>query len=291
MKIAVLSDIHGNVPALKAVVADIDEWGPDQVIVDGDIVNRGPCSHTCLEFVLNRREEEGWHILSGNHEEYLLSCAAPDFSTDGPIFEVNRFAYWAYQQLNGDAAQLASLPERYSWWAPDSSEFRVIHASMHNSRDGLYVEQSDEALERRIAPAPAVFVTGHTHQAFLRKVNHTIIANVGSVGAPFDLDWRPSYGRFSWREGMGWNAEIHRIPYDRRLIEQDYVHSGFLKEAGPLAQIMLVELRRARGLIFRWAEKYEKAVIESEISIEDSVKSILLEEDIRPFLGPPGWVL
>ena len=142
----------------------------------------------------------------------------------------------------------------------------------------------------RIAPAPAVFVTGHTHQAFLRQVNHTIIANVGSVGAPFDLDWRPSYGRFSWGKGSGWDAEIRRVPYDRRLIEQDYVRSGFLKEAGPLAQIMLVELRRARGLIFRWAEKYEKAVIEGEISIEDSVKSILLEEDIRPFLGPPGWV-
>ena len=95
---------------------------------------------------------------------------------------------------------------------------------------------------------------------------------------------------FSWNKDSGWAAEIRRVAYDRRLIEEDYVRSGFLDEAGPLAQIMLVELRRARGLIFRWAERYEKAVINEDISLEESVKNILLEEDIRPFLSPPGWV-
>ena len=196
MKIAVLSDIHGNVPALREVVDDLNAWEPDQVIVNGDIVNRGPCSHTVLELILKRQEENGWHILSGNHEKYLLSCADLEFSKGDPSFEINRFAYWSLQQLNGAAAHLADLPEQFSWWAPDGSEFRVIHASMRSDRDGLYAEQSDEALARRIAPAPAVFVTGHTHQAFVRKVNDSLIVNTGSVGAPFDLDWRPSYGRF-----------------------------------------------------------------------------------------------
>ena len=290
MKIAVLSDIHGNVPALRAVVDDINGWEPDQVVVNGDIVNRGPCSSTCLDFVLKRQIEDNWHILSGNHEKYLLFCATPDFITEGPLFELNRFAYWTCQQLNGSIAQLANFPEQFSWWAPDGSEFRVRHASMRSNRDGLYAELSDEAMERRIAPAPAVFVTGHTHQAFMREVNNTLVVNAGSAGAPFDLDWRPSYGRFSWSEQAGWDAEIRRIPYDRSLIEKDYVRSGFLDGAGPLAQLMLVELRRARGLIFRWAEQYEKGVLEGEISMEQSVKNILLEEDVRPFLGPPGWV-
>ena len=240
--------------------------------------------------MLKRQEEDGWHILSGNHEKYLLDCAAPEFSTDGPSFELNRFAYWAYQQLNGAEAQLAGLPEQFAWRAPDGSEIRVTHASMQSDRDGLYVEQSDKALEKRMDPAPAVFVTGHTHQAFMRNVNHSLVVNTGSAGAPFDLDWRPSYGSFTWNEYSGWEAEIQRVPYDRRLIEEDYVRSGFLAEAGPLAQIMLVELRRARGLIFRWAEHYEKAVLDGELSIEESVKNILLEEDVRPYLGPPGWV-
>lgn len=291
MKIAVLSDIHGNVPALRAVVDDIDAWQPDQVIVNGDIVNRGPCSHTCLEMVLDRQENDGWHVLSGNHEKYLLSCASPEYRINGLAFEVNRFAYWAVQQLNGAVAQLAGLPEQFVWWAPDGSEFRVIHASMRGNREGLYAEQSNAELERRIAPAPAVFVAGHTHQAFVRGVNHGLVVNAGSAGAPFDRDWRPSYGRIIWRESTGWRAEIRRVTYDRHLIEEEYVRSGFLQEAGPLAQIMLVELRQARGLMHLWAKRYEKAVLENEISIEESVRNILREEAVQPFLGPPGWVL
>jgi predicted phosphodiesterase len=291
MKIAVLSDIHGNVPALQAVAEDIDAWEPDQVIVNGDIVNRGPCSRSSLDYVLKRQKEDGWQILSGNHEKYLLYCATPEFETKGPIFERNRFAYWTLQQLNGAVAKLATFPEQFSWWAPDGSELRVRHASMRSNRDGLYEELSDEAIERRISPDPAVFVTGHTHQAFMRTVNHTLVVNTGSAGAPFDLDWRPSYGRFIWHEESGWKAEIRRVTYNRELIEEDYVRSGFLDEAGPLAQLMLIELRLARGLIFRWADEYEKAVIKGEISIEESVKNILLEEDVRPYVGPPGWSL
>jgi putative phosphoesterase len=291
MKIAVLSDIHGNYPAMQAVVADVDAWQPDQVIVNGDTVNRGPCSHTCFAYVLQRQKQHGWHLLRGNHEEYLMSCAGLDFNTADPAFEINRFAYWTYHQLNGAVDRLADMAERYEWRAPDGSEFRVVHASMRSNRDGLYMEQTAAQLSKRIDPAPAVFVTGHTHQAFTRQVNGTLVVNTGSAGAPFDLDWRPSYGRFTWKPQGGWQAEIRRVEYDRRLVEKDYVSSGFLREAGPLAQLMLVELRKARGLIFRWATQYEQAIVQGEISVEESVKRLLQEDDVRPYLGPPGWVL
>lgn len=291
MKIVVLSDIHGNLPALQATIDDIDAWGPDQVIVNGDIVNRGPRSDAVLDYLLQREEQDGWRLLRGNHETYLLSFTQPHYTTDNPAFEIERFAYWAYQQLNGSMPHLARMADRYAWTAPDGSELRVVHASMHDNRDGLYREESDQDLMRRMMPPPAVFVTSHTHQAFQRQVDGTLVVNTGSVGAPFDLDWRPSYGRFTWGPRTGWQAAIHRVAYDRALIEADYVQSGFLEEAGPLAQLMLVELRRARGLIFRWASHYEQAVVQGEIDITESVKRILAEDDVRPFLGPPGWVL
>ena len=56
MRIAVLSDIHGNLPALRAVLADIDSWRPDLVILNGDLVNRGPSSLECLEIIAVMRE-------------------------------------------------------------------------------------------------------------------------------------------------------------------------------------------------------------------------------------------
>ena len=67
------------------------------------------------------------------------------------------------------------------------------------------------------------------------------------------------------------------------------MQSGFLDEGGPLAQLMLVELRRARGLIHHWASQYESPVLAGSIGLAESVRLVLGEADIRPFTGAPGW--
>ncbi|RMH01929.1 MAG: metallophosphoesterase [Chloroflexi bacterium] len=291
MKIAVISDIHGNYPALLRVLEDLEQWQPDHVIVAGDVVNRGPRSPECWQLIRQRQISAGWQVIRGNHEDYLLDCAQPDFPLSGPTYEIRQFAYWTYQQLNGATAEFATLPDRVSLYAPDQTELRVCHASMHHNRDGIYAESPDEVLMQQIAPPPAVFVTAHTHKPFVRQAGSSLVVNVGAVGAPFDQDPRASYGRFTWHPQTGWQAEIARVPYDRQQTEQDYVATGFLEEGGPLTQLMLIELRQARGLIFRWASQYEQAVLNEEITLAESVRRILMEEDVRPFLGPPGWVL
>ncbi|MCP4425189.1 MAG: metallophosphoesterase [Chloroflexi bacterium] len=291
MKIAVISDIHGNLPALKTAVAHLAAWQPDQVIVNGDIVNRGPRSRDCLRLVQAKHQSEGWIVLRGNHEEFVTACGQFDYPYDSPQYEIVRFAHCAYRQLNGDTSFLSRLPDQYSWIAPDGSEFRVTHASMRGNRDGLYYNANDEQLRKQIAPPPAIFVTGHTHRPFMRQVDDTLIVNAGSVGSPFDKDTRPSYGQFAWDEKGGWQAEIVRLEYDHSLAEQDFVDTGFLVEAGPLAQLMLIELRKGRGLIYRWSMQYEEAILAGEISVEESVRELLAEEDNRPFLGSPGWVI
>ncbi len=128
------------------------------------------------------------------------------------------------------------------------------------------------------------------HRPMIRRFNDSLVVNVGSVGAPFDGDRRASYGRFDWTPD-GWRAEVVRLCYDFEQTEQDYVESGFLTEGGPLAQLMLVELRRAGGLIYRWATRYQDMVLAGEISMEDSVRELLQDDDLKPFLGPPGWTL
>ncbi|MBP6472896.1 MAG: metallophosphoesterase family protein [Chloroflexi bacterium] len=290
MKIAVLSDIHGNLPALQTATQDIEAWQPDLVVVDGDIVNRGPLSLDCLEFIQTKQRTADWRVVRGNHEDYLLACDRPDAPRSGPEYELWRFAFWAHDQLNGHLAALQTLPNQFSWTAPDGSEFRVVHASMRNNRDGIYADSSDDVLYQQIAPVPGVFVTAHTHRPLIRRFNDSLVVNVGSVGAPFDRDTRASYGRFLWTHD-GWQSEIIRLPYDIAQTERDYVESGFLGEAGPLAQLMLVELRRAGGLIYRWAKRYQDAVLAEEIDLAESVRELLHDEDLRPFLGAPGWTL
>lgn len=291
MKVAIISDIHGNMPALAAVTADLDQWQPDHVIVNGDVVNRGPRSGDCLAFIRQRQQTDGWQMVRGNHEDYVLDCASGELADSGPSYEINRFAYFTYDQLNGRTDALANLPNTVSLTAPDGSELRATHASMRHNRDGIYPKTTADEIRAQIAPAPAVFVTAHTHRPLIRRVDKTLVVNVGAVGSPFDGDRRACYGRFTWITGAGWDVELRRVPYDTEQIERDYVDSGFLVEGGPLAQLMLVELRRAGGLIYRWASRYQDAVTNGDITLAASVRELLRDDDLRPFLGPPGWTL
>lgn len=290
MKVAVLSDIHGNLPALAAVVDHIDAWSPDLVVVGGDIINRGPLSGECLDLLVDRHHRQGWHLLRGNHEEFVLDCGEPDQPLSGPIFEMKKFAHFALAQVVDHIDLLRLMPDIYEKSGPNGQILRIVHASMRSNRDGIYPMSVEEDIRRQIAPAPAVFVTGHTHRPLIRWIDKTLIVNIGSVGSPFDEDRRAGYGQFTWHEDS-WQAEIVRVPYDYMKIEADYVNSGFLEEGGPLAQIMLVELRKGRGLIHRWASRYEEGILKGDLSLEESVRLVLCEDDIRPYTGAPGWVV
>ncbi|MDT8307807.1 MAG: metallophosphoesterase, partial [Anaerolineae bacterium] len=106
MKVAVLSDIHGNLPALEAVAADIVAWAPDVTIVNGDVVNRGPSSLACWRFV---QAQPDWHVVSGNHEMYVLLWADPDWAqaADGPDALYSPSS-WTYAQLGSAVDELAA---------------------------------------------------------------------------------------------------------------------------------------------------------------------------------------
>ncbi|MCA9865214.1 MAG: metallophosphoesterase family protein [Anaerolineales bacterium] len=290
MQVAVISDIHGNLPALEAVIAHVDAWSPDVVVVGGDIINRGPRSGDCLDLLIGRSGTQGWHLLRGNHEEFVLDCGTPDQSLSGPAYQVKQFAHFALSQVSPHLETLRTLPDVFEKPAPDGALLRIVHASMRSNRDGIYPMSIDADIRRQIAPAPAVFITGHTHRPLIRWVDNTLVVNIGSVGASFDGDRRAGYGRFTWQSDH-WAAEIIRVEYDFQRIEDDYVQSGFLENGGPLAQLMLVELRKACGLIHRWASQYEAAVLSNRMTLEESVRLVLGEGDIQPFTGPPGWVI
>lgn len=280
MKLAVLADIHANLPALQAVLEDIDAWHPDAVVVAGDIVNRGPRPLECLRLVQQRERSQGWLSLLGNHEEYVIHQTRPDAPRCGPAFEIFQSSYWTLQQLNGDVAALEALPFTQSLTAPDGSEARIVHASTRGTRDGVFPTTPDEQLRQQMGrPRVPLFVVGHTHWPLVRRLDGTLVVNVGAVGMPFDGDPRASYGQLTWRNGQ-WQAEIVRVPYDRSETERDYVTAGFLDAAGPLAMLMLVELRRARSQLYGWSVAYEKAVLAGELSVAESVRLYLASQEL-----------
>ena len=152
MRIAVLSDIHGNYPALQAVAANIATWQPDHVIVNGDVVNRGARPLECLKFVQEQQRASGWKITRGNHEDFVIRCKHPDAARSGPLFEIQKSAFWTYQRLGSLVRVLGTWPEQVTCIGPDGDEVRFTHASMQGNQESIFIDTSVRELRSKIDP-------------------------------------------------------------------------------------------------------------------------------------------
>ncbi len=274
MKVAVFSDVQGNLPAMEVAVEQILAWGADLVIMDGDLVNRGPSSAACLDLFQTLETERGWLPVNGNHETWILRCAreAPASALEA---EMRRFADWTLAQLGDRAQALAAWPDHLTLHAPgDRSWIHVTHGTMAGNRDGVSVSVSDAALAGKLPPDLALFVTAHTHKPLERSLGNTRILNVGSVGSPFDGDPRGSWAQLEHRGGR-WDTRIIRFAYDRERTQRDFHTSGMLEDGGPLARILFEEWRRAQGLMFQWRQAHESAVLAGERPLQAAVDAFL----------------
>jgi predicted phosphodiesterase len=282
MKIAVLADIHANYRALEAVIDHIERWGPDHVFVAGDIVNRGPRSLCCLEWIEEKRQNESWRVIRGNHEDYVLQRERPDAPQSGPKFEMFKPVHFSHQQLNGHTGLLRSLPEKINLDFGAAGEVRMLHGSMLGNRDGIYPENTDAEIERKITPAPAVFITAHTHRPLVARVNGTLVVNAGSAGLPFDGDTRPAYAQITYQNNR-WQAEIIRLNYDLQAAEQDFQDFGFISGGGPLVELILIELQTGMGQLYQWVAKYNKPIKNGEITVEAATREFLQNPITEPY--------
>ena len=132
----------------------------------------------------------------------------------------------------------------------------------------------DDVLRQQIAPAPQLFIVGHTHQPLVRTIDDTLVVNVGAVGLPFDLDPRACYAQLMWHADR-WTAEIVRVEYDRAQADRDYDETGFSVEAGPIARLIRDELAQARSNLFEWTHAYEAAVVAGQMTMAESVTRFL----------------
>lgn len=277
MKLAILADIHGNLPALLPVLDHIDRWQPDQVVVNGDIINRAPWSKECLDLILHRQKQAGWQLIRGNHEDYVLSNSDPTLPTSGVEFEIRQSSWWTYHSLNGETESLRQMVEGITLQDENGGEVQIWHATGRGNRDSIMPFMTDEELVVKMrAEMPALFITAHTHRPFLRWVGETLLINVGSVGLPFDGNPRAGYAQLEWRDNQ-WFVNLMRLPYNRQETERGFIEKGFLEGGGELARLMFREIQIARSLVHSWDMRYRRAVLNGQISLKASVDAMLRE--------------
>lgn len=274
MKLAILADIHSNLAALETVVDDVRRHRPDAVVVAGDVVNRGPDPAPCVDLLEDLATREGWRLVRGNHEDFVVSEGRPRPERSPWLDQVYQHTTWTARKLRHRLAALADWPDQEEIQAPDGGRVRIVHASMRNNRTGLYDKMTDEELRGLIAPPAPVLCVGHTHRAFVRRVDGCLVVNAGAVGLPFDRDPRASYAMLAWSPA-GWQADIVRVEYDRRRTERAFEESGYAAEGGPMVRLVADELRYARPNLMRWHLDYEEAVAQGLLTVEESVDHLL----------------
>ncbi|QGU32703.1 metallophosphoesterase family protein [Thermochromatium tepidum] len=278
MKVAVFSDVQGNRPAMEEAVARILDWGPELVVMAGDLINRGPSSLACLERFDALRRAHGWLPVNGNHETWVQRCGREP-PRDALEAELRRFADWTYRQIEPRLDALRDWPDHLCFNAgTDDSWVHVTHGTLAGNRHGIGTRATDEELRSVVPTDLALFVTAHTHRPLERMLDGMPILNVGSVGSPFDGDPRGSFALLTF-EHNAWRWEIVRFVYDRRQAERDFDDLGFIEHGGPLARILFEEWKRARPLMALWRSDFEPAVLAGERALQPAVDAFLARLD------------
>jgi putative phosphoesterase len=199
-RLAVLSDIHANAPALRAVIADLRGRDVDAVAYLGDIVFRGPDPAGSIA-LLASLEPVVW--IRGNTDEWYLEDAA-DTEAGGYV------AFGRGLLHRPDRVFLGELPRQAVTRIGETSVL-CVHGSPRSQSENVFPDaELDEVM---VDVTEDVVVCGHTHLPFLGGAGAVVVCNVGSVGMPFDGDPRASYALLS-TSGEGVDIEIVRVPYD-----------------------------------------------------------------------------
>lgn len=273
MKYAVISDIHGNYPALRAVLEDIGNRGITHCLFAGDYCISGPWPDECIRAIMAVPEKT---VIRGNEEKYLENLIGKDPSqwTDGQM----QASYWCYRNIRPDHLDyLLSLPHTADFersgvrvhMAHSSVDFmgtypfytwNSVTVAERNKEAGADPAKilSDMAAERERDPVfleavsgleKGVYIFGHSHiqWSYRDRGQGIYLINPGSCGLPLDgiRDSIP-YTVLEITEAGQVNVEEKRVPFDKAAYAGEFTGTGQFREARVWSSVILREWMLAR---------------------------------------------
>jgi putative phosphoesterase len=213
VRVAIVSDVHGNVRACEAVLEEIRARGPfDAIVNGGDLAFGGPRPREAMDLLMR----QAWPTILGNTDEWIAGASG------GPEAVVA----WGRARLEAPHREfLRGLPRAHRVEPPHGPPLVVVHATPTSTSDVLDPAAPAEVLTRLFEQAQTrALVYGHIHRPYVRRVADGLVVNTGSVGFPFDGVPRPSFAIVTLRDGR-WDAEIVRVDYNQEAVAADLLAS------------------------------------------------------------------
>ena len=284
-RIAILSDIHANLFALRAVHEDIAQQQPDEILVGGDLVGRGPQGDAVVRHVI----EQGWRAVRGNHEDYLLNFhhrRVPASWWQDPVWSASR---WMVDELSPTSLAYIEALELEHRAARDP-KLLLVHGTPRSNQEGFGSWTAAEVLDAITAMMqPGEMLVGaHTHRPIELVHEGVQLVNTGSVGLPFNGDWRAQYVIITTDGKHLRSVEFRQVEYDRDAFLKHYKTSGFYDNGGITSAMLYQEILHARPFLvpyLRWADVMNKelclATTEEFLEIYDC--NLTMEELVEQF--------
>lgn len=244
MNLAVLSDIHGNVVALEAVLKDLEQQGDiDLIIVPGDLFVFCPAPNEVLAIL---QQLPNTRFLLGNTDRYLLEETYPSTPGSDSWQDTLLLSFrWTAENLAREGFDFLKTVPLFQVVQHGDRQLLAVHGSPRSDEEGLTIETtSEEWSEMAIDPQVDIIVCGHTHIPMDRFIGHIRVVNAGSIGLPFDGDPRACYVIISNLAGdVSPQVKFRRVVYDiEKVVEQLYAVNH------PAAEIGAYNLRTGHSI-------------------------------------------
>lgn len=212
MRIGIFSDIHGNLPALTATVADLERQNCDAVYCLGDLVGYGASPNE----VTDRIRTGGWQTIMGNYDDgvgYERDDCGCAYREESERELGDRSLAWTKQHVTDDNKAFLRTLLAELRFERGGKRVLLVHGSPRRMNEYLFEDRALSSFQRLAASSNAdIIAFGHTHKPYVKHVDGVMFLNVGSVGKPKDGDWRACYAVLE--TGDSPTATFRRVEYD-----------------------------------------------------------------------------
>jgi putative phosphoesterase len=237
MKLAFISDIHGNAVALESVLEDIKRKNVDRIYVLGDLCYRGPDPKRSLELIRLLHTE----VIKGNADEWVVRGVHKGEAPDQALELMNLERDWTVSQLDQlDIEYLRNLPTELNLEI-EGVFISAYHATPYSLFEIVSSSSDDELLQEKLMSATDsnIYIYAHIHKPYIRYIGGKVLINIGSVGLPFDGLTKSSYAIVEI-ENESISTTIERVNYNIESVVQQYIDVQY-----PNSEMMVRIVRNA----------------------------------------------